>query len=212
MRTPLSLCCLLLLFFSGCRDYQPGLADIPETATATGAALSSIAGAYTLTSVGGAALPCCGTDSAGTSITLVSGSLALDSLAADVMVFVPSGVTTARSCVHEIPNGAIVDTAGVVRMPDGSTYQIPKCGAPYTLRLAYRYVAPDGRPRTVERSKVGRYVWGGNQLRVFEAPMGSDGRVSVATNEIQLRLAPLASSGPFSEPPGPEYRFIQPRN
>ena len=32
-----------------------------------------------------------------------------------------------RSCVHEIPNGAHVDTAGVVTRRDGVKYRIPKC-------------------------------------------------------------------------------------
>jgi hypothetical protein len=35
-----------------------------------------------------------------------------------------------RSCVHEIPRGARVDSGGLVTRRDGSTYRIPKCEYP----------------------------------------------------------------------------------
>ena len=41
-----------------------------------------------------------------------------------------------RSCVHGVPNGAHMDRNGIVRRPDGSTFQIPRC----------RYAAYPTRP------------------------------------------------------------------
>ncbi len=35
-----------------------------------------------------------------------------------------------RSCVHEIPDGALADASGRVTRKDGTTYQIPKCQYP----------------------------------------------------------------------------------
>ena len=200
-------CSLLLLSFAGCGKADNGLTET--------AALTSIAGEYSLASVGGAQLPCCSRDSAGTAITLLAGTLTLDALSPDNMVFVPSGVMTAQSCVHTVPSGAVMDTAGVVHMPDGSSYVMPKCGAPYTLRLTYRYVAPDGGTRSVTTSSSNRYVWGTDMgghelLRVFSAPIGSDGQILFSESAVQLSVSPL-SAGPLSEPPGPEYHFTRVR-
>ena len=217
-------CSLLVLALAGCGRGDSGLIDVGKAPADTAAnssthqaALASIAGGYSLTSVGGAALPCCSQDSAGTRITLLSGTLLLDSLPRDSMVFVPSGVMTAKSCVHTIPEGAVVDTGGVVHMPDGSSHVIPKCGAPYTLRLSYRYTAPDGTSSIINKSSGDRYVWGGDSrgtelIRVFKAPFGSDGAITASAAEIQLSVYPLsASAGPFAEPPGPEYHFSRGR-
>ncbi len=203
-------CSILILACAGC-----GKGDSGGAVTGVAKPLTSIAGAYALTSVGGAALPCCSTDSAGTSITLLSGSLQLDSLPRDSMILVSALVTTAKSCVHEIPNGAVVDTGGVVHMPDGSSYVIPKCGAPYTLRLSYRYTAPDGSSSVINKSSSDRYVWGADNsgaelIRVFKAPVGSDGAISATASEIQVSVHPLSSPF-FTEPAGPEYRFTRAR-
>src|SRR5256886_5145363 len=87
----------------------------------------SIAGRYDLVAVNGTALPCCAqTDSIRTQVTFIDGNLACGEGPPDPFTATPAGEMPS-SCVHEIPNGARVDTSGVVTLPDGKQYRIPKC-------------------------------------------------------------------------------------
>jgi len=80
----------------------------------------SIAGRYDLVAVNGTALPCCAqTDSSGTRVTFIDGSLTLGEGSPEPFTATPAGEMPS-SCVHGIPNGARVDTSDVVTLPDGS--------------------------------------------------------------------------------------------
>ncbi len=53
-------------------------------------------------------------------------------------VLVPGGTLTPRSCVTELPEGAVIDESGEVSHPDGHRTQIPKCPFPvFSLRAAH---------------------------------------------------------------------------
>src|SRR5207253_5560776 len=83
----------------------------------------SIAGRYDLVAVNGAALPCCAqTDSSGTRVTFIDGSLTLGEASPEPFGATPAGEMPS-SCVHEIPNSARIDTSGVVTLPDGRQYR-----------------------------------------------------------------------------------------
>src|SRR2546422_1170532 len=84
----------------------------------------SIAGRYDLVAVNGTVLPCCAqTDSSGTRVTFIDGNLTLGEAPPEPFAATPAGEMPS-SCVHEIPNGARVDTSGVVTLPDGRQYRI----------------------------------------------------------------------------------------
>ncbi len=160
----------------------------------------SIAGRYTLDQVDGLAPPCCAdADSAGGTVMIVSGALVLGEAAPETYGFPPSGVPLANSCVHEIPNGAFVDTANVVHLPDGSSYRIPRCGdGPFTLVLTRRHVLADGTSGTVADTSAGLYTWGNAQgsdaetyITLVDAGMGGavisrppDGKLRVARQHV----------------------------
>ena len=83
----------------------------------------SIAGRYDLVAVNGTVLPCCAqVDSTGTRVTFVGGSLTLKEASPEPFAATPAGWMP-ESCVHGIPNGAHVDTSGVVTLPDGTQYR-----------------------------------------------------------------------------------------
>ncbi len=208
----------LLLMLAAC-DRGPsdvalvacGTADSARAGSSTPLTLSSIAGEYELSTVGRVRLPCRLPDARADALTLLSGRLVLDSIPPDTMVPTPGAYITARSCVHSIPNGAWTDTAGVVHLPDGSTYVIPKCGQPYVLSLRYRYTLADGRTRDSTRTTTSRHVWGpwsgAGVLRLVSSPIGSFGTISVSEGHIELGVYPV----PVWEPAGPEYQFIRQR-
>ena len=162
---------------------------------------SSIAGQYDLATVNGQALPCCTlTDSTGQRMTYVGGSLTLSEARPERFDETPAGAHP-HSCVHEIPNGAHVDTAGVVKLPDGSTYQLPKCGnGTYTLVIAIRYDDVDGASRTVADTSAGRYAWddGANPI-VSLLDDGLSGGITTSQGSVNVTVAARG----FGMGPGP---------
>ncbi len=131
----------------------------------------SIAGPYVLTRVDGESLPCCAeTDSAGTRVSVVGGTLTLGQADPGPYMFVPAGFPMPVSCVHEIPDGAQVDRDGLVTLPNGETYTIPPCGdGDYELTLDTRYEHPDGTSETKPVVISQRYTWGWEALGDDEA-------------------------------------------
>jgi len=123
----------------------------------------SIAGRYDLVAVNGTVLPCCAqTDSSGTRVTFIDGNLTLGEAPPEPFAATPAGEMPS-SCVHEIPNGARVDTSGVVTLPDGRQYRIPKCTdlhhAPYTMIVTRRYDYAGDSSKTVSAPSSGTYAW-----------------------------------------------------
>lgn len=169
MKTAAFACCIVALVLTSCAGRDPGAVDReavdPGGAGKDTVTLRTVAGSYPLATVDSLPLPCCTTrDSAGDLITIVGGTLTLADAAAEDFVFTPSGYVMAKSCVHQLPNGAVVDTAGVVRLPDGTTYRLPECGdAPYRLTLTEQHQR-DGVTRNVVVTDSGKYVWGHGYL------------------------------------------------
>jgi len=118
----------------------------------------SIAGRYILTDV----TPVGSTpEPGGGTVTVIGGQLTLGPADPEPYTYPPSGVPIARSCVHQIPNGAMVDTANVVHMPDGSSYKLPRCGTGrFTLVLIRQSVAADGSSGFASDTTTGLYTWG----------------------------------------------------
>jgi hypothetical protein len=69
--------------------------------------------------------------------------------ATDDYVATPAGLYH-KSCVREIPAGAVVDRAEVVHLRDGSRHQVPPCA--FAARASIR---PGNRPSTVAPSRPG---------------------------------------------------------
>src|SRR5213082_426897 len=123
----------------------------------------SLAGRYDLVAVNGAVLPCgAPIDSTGTRVTFVGGSLTLAEAPSESFTATPAGWMPS-SCVHGIPNGAHVDTSGVVTLPDGTQYRIPKCPelhhAPYTMTVTRAYDYAGDSSKTVSETSSGTYAW-----------------------------------------------------
>lgn len=171
----------------------------------------SIAGWYGLNVVDGGNLPCCSTtDSAGNTTTIRGGMLYLGPAAADEFVFTPVGYL-AKSCVHEIPNGALVDTADVVHLPDGTSYKLPECGAgPYQLTFLLGTQARDGSWTTRDSVISGKYVWGDGFITLVSTrtQRGYPGELTLASNpyETQITLYDNATM-PFIDRTRPSHKW-----
>lgn len=164
------VCCTVALVLGACAGRDPGAVDPGGSVDSGGSGkdtvtLKTVAGSYPLATVDSLALPCCATrDSTGDVVTILRGTLTLEEAAPEDFVFTPSGYVMAKSCVHQIPNGAVVDTGGVVRLPDGTSYRLPECGdAPYRLTLTEQHQRA-GVTRNVVVSDSGKYVWGHGYL------------------------------------------------
>lgn len=135
------------------------------------AAGQDISGRYELTTADGARrLPCCTTtDSSGSTATLVAGSLVLDQAVSQDSVATPDGWMP-KACVHHVPNGAHVDTSGLVTLPDGSTYQLSKCqtGA-FSMSVTNQFQDPSGSVQQRAVSSTGQYDWDGTTLVLVDA-------------------------------------------
>jgi len=83
---------------------------------------------YTLTAEDGNPPPCCAVDSAGLRITVVGGALTFHGPAGyRDTVFTPAGPAS-RACVHEVPNGAFVNTrTHTVTLTDSTRYLLLPC-------------------------------------------------------------------------------------
>lgn len=153
---------------------------------------------------------------------VVTGWLTLGPAAPEPYVFTPAGVAIARSCVHEIPNGAMVDSARVVHMPDGSSYKLPRCGTGnYTLVFTRRELLPDGSSRIVPDSMAGLYTWWlgdtpttgqGAEAGVTLVDAGLAGPVAFGAAGPVIQLTRQHVGPPLgSTPPDPTYTFAPPR-
>jgi len=175
-----------------------------------------IAGQYNLVAVNGSSLPCCAqTDSTGTRITFVSGSLALGPGDPERFGATPAGWMP-DTCVHEVPNGAVVDTAGVVHLPDSTTYRIPSClelhHATFTMVITRLYEDLPGDHRVVSDTSSGVYAWtdgeeGGPAL-VSLLNVGFVGSITQSRDGVSLTVGRSNfGRGPALTPSDPEYEF-----
>jgi hypothetical protein len=125
-----------------------GLAGCEKSPAAPTPAASVMA-RESLTAVDGAALPCCGVDSAGIHISIVRGALTFYRA-----TFYPDSVGTPAgwrpyACVHGVPSGAFVHSNGLVTLPDGSSYFIPGCSSgTYSVTLSQQVDYPSGATQT----------------------------------------------------------------
>ncbi len=189
-----------LLFLAGCTElFGPGA--------------ESIAGFYWLLSVDGQSLPCCASqDSTGGTSTVVDGELYLGEAAPESYSYTPAGIALPVSCVHEIPNGASVDTAAVVHLPDGSSYRLPPCGAgTYRLVLRRRSLLADGSTRTESDSTSGRYSWStpmGDTRLITLVASRMGGTVELSSGGATIVVARQHVGPPDPTRREPEYRFV----
>jgi len=179
----------------------------------------SIAGRYDLVAVNGAVLPCCAqVDSAGTRVTFVGGSLTLDEASPEPFAATPAGWMP-TSCVHEIPNGARVDTSGVVTLPDGTQYRIPKCTelhhAAYSMVITRRYDHANGSSQAVADTSSGTYAWSDGEggeaglVSLLNANMIGSIAMSPQGVEVHVHRANVGRA-PALTPSDPEYQFFRP--
>jgi len=108
-----------LLFSAGCSVTSPS--DPKE-------GVGPVVARYSLTAEDGNPPPCCAVDSAGVRITVVGGALMFRGPAGyRDTVFTPAGPASA-ACVHEVPNGAFVNTrTHTVTLTDGTRYLLLPC-------------------------------------------------------------------------------------
>lgn len=195
---------LAALAAGACADDPAGL---------SGADSDAIAGKYRLVDVDGQELPCCAeSDSAGGTVSFLGGTLTLARAAPEAYVAAPSGVAVPSRCVHTIPDGATVDTANVVHVPDGSSYTLPRCGdAPYSMALTRRYAGADGTTRMLADSVTGLYVWGhafsGSDGLVTLVDSGMGGTLSVSATGVEIRVAREHVGPPNLRPPEHVFHF-----
>jgi len=178
----------------------------------------SIAGRYDLVAVNGTVLPCCAqTDSSGTRVTFIDGNLTLGEAPPEPFAATPAGEMPS-SCVHEIPNGARVDTSGVVTLPDGRQYRIPKCTdlhhAPYTMIVTRRYDYPGDSSKTVSATSSGTYAWsdgaGGQPQLVALLNAAMVGPVTVSPSAVEVTVGRANfGRGAALTPSDPVYRFFR---
>jgi len=178
----------------------------------------SIAGRYDLIAVNGTAVPCCAqTDSVGTRVTFINGNLTLGEGPPESFAATPAGEMPS-SCVHEIPNGARVDTSGVVTLPDGTQYRIPKCTdlhhAPYTMIVTRRYDYAGDSAKTVSATSSGTYAWsdgaGGQPDLVALLNANLVGSVTSSPSAVEVTVGRANfGRGAASTPSDPVYRFLR---
>ncbi len=178
-----------------------------------GPGTESIAGFYWLRSVDAQALPCCAShDSTGATVTLEGANLYLGEAAPEPYTYTPAGVALPSSCVHEIPDGAYVDTARVVHLPNGSSYSLPPCGSgSYRLAFIRQYAFADGGAHTVVDSAAGRYSWStpADGVRLITlVGSGLGGAVELSSRGTVIRVAPQHVGPPDPTRHDPEYRFV----
>jgi len=177
-----------------------------------------IAASYDLVAVNGTALPCCAqTDSIGTRITFIDGDLTLGEGPPEPFTATPAGEMPS-SCVHEIPDGARVDTSGVVTLPDGKQYRIPKCTdlhhAPYTMIVTRRYDYVGDSSKTVSATSSGTYAWSdgavGQPGLVALLNAGLVGPLTVSPSAVEVTVGRANfGRGAASTPSDPVYRFLR---
>ena len=177
-----------------------------------------IAGGENLVAVKGLRLPCCArTDSTGMQITFVSGSLALEEAAPEPYAATPAGWMPA-ACVHEVPNGAHVDTAGVVTLPDGTTYRIPSCvelhHARFTMVITRRYEDESNGSSMVSDTSSGVYAWtdgeGGGTELISLLNVGFVGRITASDSGVSLTVGRSNfGRGAGMTPSDPEFEFFR---
>ena len=178
----------------------------------------SIAGQYDLVAVNGTALPCCAqTDSSGTRVTFIDGGLTLGEASPEPFGATPAGGMPS-SCVHEIPNGARIDTSGVVTLPDGRQYRIPNCTdlhhAPYTMIVTRRYDYAGDSAKTVSAPSSGTYAWsdgeGGQAPVVALLNANLIGPVTLSPSAVELTVGRANfGRGAAATPFDPVYRFLR---
>jgi hypothetical protein len=178
----------------------------------------SIAGRYDLVAVNGTALPCCAqTDSSGTRVTFIDGRLTLGEGSPEPFGATPAGEMPS-SCVHEVPNGARIDTSGVVTLPDGRQYRIPNCTelhhAPYTMIVTRTYDYAGDSSKTVSATSSGTYAWSDGEggqapvVALLNANLIGPVTLSPSAAELTVGRANLGR-GAAATPSDPVYRFLR---
>lgn len=187
---------VMVLVCGGCSAFGPG--DAP-----------SIAGRYDLVTVDGEALPCCTRmDSTGARVTVIGGTLTLGAARPEPFGATPAGMRPI-SCVHEVPNGAHVDTSGTVTLPDSSTYELPECGdGTYTMVITRRFDYADGTSHTVTATSSGRYAWSAGEPGIVSLlGAGLMGPVAMSTSGVDVKVQDQ-HFGMGPEPSDPQYEFF----
>jgi len=178
----------------------------------------SIAGRYDLVAVNGTTLPCCAqTDSTGTRVTFIAGNLMLGDGPPEPFGATPAGWMPS-SCVHHIPNGARIDTSGVVTLPDGRQYRIPNCTelhhAPYTMIVTRAYDYAGDSSKTVSATSSGTYAWsdgeGGQAPVVALLNASLIGPLTLSSSAVEVTVGGAHfGRGAASTPSDPVYRFLR---
>src|SRR5205807_1342950 len=158
---------------------------------------------------------CTQTDSSGTRVTFIDGSLTLGDALPEPFGATPAGEMPS-SCVHEIPNGARIDTSGVVTLPDGRQYRIPTCTelhhAPYTMIVTRQYDYAGDSSKNVSATSSGTYAWGeGGQVHVV-ALLNADlvGQVILSPSAVEVTVGRAnLGRGAAATPSDPVYRFLR---
>lgn len=159
----------------------------------------SIGGQYELASVTGSAVPCCTTtDSTGTRVTVVGGSLTLADAAPEAFAATPAGYVP-RICVHESSNG--------------SQDNYPSCEeqhhASYVMIITRQYEDVNGGSQTVSDTASGVYAWSASgPAMVSLLGSGLGGPVAISGGSVNVTVYPLKfGQGPL--PGDPQYEFAR---
>src|SRR5258707_13084718 len=131
-----------LLFSAGCSVTSPS--DPKE-------GVGPVVARYTLTAEDGNPPPCCAVDSAGVHIAVVGGVLRFHGPAGyRDTVFTPAGPAS-RACVHEVPNGAFVNTrTHTVTLTDSTRYLLLPCDRGAYALIVIRRLDHEGGSSTTD--------------------------------------------------------------
>ncbi len=124
-----------------------------------------------LTAVDGGPLPCCGIDSAGAHVSIVSGVLTFYRATFYPDSFPSPAGWVPRACVNEIPDGALVNINSVVTLPDGSAYILVGCSwGAYGLTLSQQLDSSS----TLNEATVsaGAFTWKRDTLTIADPQLG----------------------------------------
>src|SRR5207249_4516590 len=150
-------------------------------------------------------------------VRVIDGNLTLGDGPPEPCAATPAGWMP-KSCVFGIPNGAHVDTSGVVTLPDSTQYRIPKCPelhhAPYTMTVTRAYDYAGDSSKTVLETSSGTYAWsdgaGGQPQLVALLYADLLGPVTLSPGAVEMTVGGAhLGRGAASTPSDPVYRFLR---